>query len=70
MFDFHGDDGNVQPVTIPNCPTGLLAELRDAAAGKDGEHVFTISGCIPEGFPEPGRFIFRASRIHNVREVS
>ncbi len=66
VFDFHGDNGTVQPVTVPNCPDNLRDALTAAAAGVDGNGVFTIADCVPEG-AVPGSYLFRASRVHNVR---
>jgi hypothetical protein len=68
-FDFHGDDGPVQQVTVPDCSAELLASLRDAEAGKDGNDTFQISNCHPAG-ASVGTWLFRASRIRNVQEAS
>jgi hypothetical protein len=68
-FDFHGDDGPAQQVTVPDCSTELLAQLRDAAAGRNGDDVFRIADCLPAG-ARTGTYLFRASRVHNVQEVS
>lgn len=67
LFDFHPDDGPVEQVTIPGCPDDLYEALLHAAAGHDGDQVFTINGCeVAGGY---GTYHFRAARIRNVREV-
>ena len=73
-FDFHPGndphtrDGTVQTVLVTDCPPAMYRDLQDAAAGQfDDEHYFSIE-CKPEG-ASFGTWMFRATRISNVREA-
>lgn len=67
-FVFHPDDADAQRIHVPDCADHMYRALVDAAAGALSPDAVISLRCQPEG-ASYGQWVFRASRISDVRVI-